>query len=134
MSEKRDAATPKEVSLSFVNQCLGAGIITKEDLLKLCGKEGSDNGDNLQANKDSKMIVDYLNGVIVANRQAFSIYLKKRGIRNVCYEKTLRKCMMQGCFKYCTQGENTPYNYYVKAEDSKPVDASMICYRTGREK
>ena len=101
----------REILLNAIDCALAAQIISQEDLRPFCGEDGNTYRGYLTA-KQTKKIVDYLNGVSCVSNQNLANIARGFGAK-FKIKKTLEKCLMKGRFKY-KQQRGTRW-YYVKS-------------------
>lgn len=113
----------KEILLTAIDCALAAQIISQEDLVALCGQDGSVFGSYTQNKRIKEEVADYLNSLDAVSLNNFSNVMRLHHTP-VRYKKTLERCLARGCFAF-KQKVNSRV-YYVKDLRSKPITAEEI--------
>ena len=120
----------REILINAINSALAAQIISQEDLLEICCKDGCSVRDYSQAKRIEEEVVDYLNSVEAVSLNNFTNVMNNRGIK-IRYKRTLERCLARGCFEYKQKIKGR--TYYVKTGRSKPVTKEEVVHGKSKD-
>lgn len=115
----------REILLDAIYRCLAAQIISQEDILEVCCKDGDSVGIDTQTKRCTEEAVDYLNSVEAVSLQNFTNVMNNRGVK-LKFKRTLERCLARGCFAYKQKIKGR--TYYVKDSRSKPITNEEIVH------
>lgn len=113
----------REILLTAIDCALAAQIISQEDLLKVCGKNGCFVRSYTQNKLFKEEVVDYLNSIEAVSLNNFTNVMRYRGIK-IKFSRTLERCLARGKFAYKQKVNGRPY--YVKGNKKELITEEDI--------
>lgn len=116
----------EQTILSLIDDLVSAQVIRKETIITALGGDSSTNTASVHPLEDTQRIIAKLNCTTAISNQNFGLWCRHHNFK-VRPKDTLDVCLQKGVFSYIQRANGRWY--YVKNEDAKLADSSVIVWR-----